>query len=124
MPLCGTLHYAGAVPDTKAERESGKWRLKDQSGAIQDTDWKFGKRDELFDNRLVGLRPTLRVMRCQLIIEAAESPEWIATRGTLGLGTARVKEPVKRAAAHAVTLFTGFETFNHNPLGLTPQALF
>src|SRR5687767_4480721 len=71
IPDCGTFHYNGAVPDTKAERESGKWRLEDQSGAISDTEWKFSKRNDLLHNRLVGLRPTLRIMGRQLILEAA-----------------------------------------------------
>src|SRR5215475_14058502 len=71
MPLCGTFHYAGVVPDTRAERESGKWRLQDRSGAPLRTEWKFWKRDDLFDNRLVGLRPALRIMRGRLTLEAA-----------------------------------------------------
>jgi hypothetical protein len=71
MPLCGTFYYAGVVPDTRAERESGKWRLEDQSGAAPRTDWRFWKRDELFDNRLVGLRPALRIMSGRLMLEAA-----------------------------------------------------
>jgi hypothetical protein len=70
MPLCGTFHYAGVVPDTRADRESGKWRLDDQSGAAPRTDWRFWQRNELFDNRLVGLRPALRILRGQLMLEA------------------------------------------------------
>jgi len=37
---------------------------------------------------------------------------------TLGLVTARVKEPVKRAADHAAAHFVGFKTFNHHPPGV------
>lgn len=43
---------------------------------------------------------------------------------SLYLGTAPGKEPVIQAADQAVVRFVGFDTFNHNPLELRPQALF
>jgi hypothetical protein len=80
IPPCGTFHYAGVAPDTRAARESGCWRLKDKSGASSITVpkswqvWKFWKRDANLDpliyNRLIGLQPTLRISGGQLILEA------------------------------------------------------
>src|SRR3982750_3432769 len=71
MPLCGTFHYAGIVPDSQASPDSSQWTLEDQSGAETASRiesgawWKFWKRaptrrdgfDRLRENRLVGLRP-------------------------------------------------------------------
>jgi len=85
MPLCGTFHYAGAVPDLQAGLELAQWTLEDQSGAEMiaqiesPTWWKFWKRparpadrlDDLRDNRLVGLRPVVRISGSQLILQAA-----------------------------------------------------
>jgi hypothetical protein len=85
MPACGTFHYAGLVPDTKAALESGQWTLEDQSGAARlkglspPRAWGFWKRDsrrdDIFDrlreNRLVGLEPTLRISECHLVLETA-----------------------------------------------------
>jgi len=84
MPLCGTFHYAGVVPETSVDRESGLWQLEDRSGAIPPTRassrpwWKFWTRDPtrdadmnpLRDNRLVGLQPTLRILGGRLVLEA------------------------------------------------------
>jgi hypothetical protein len=74
MPLCGTFRYAGIVPDSESARESGRWKLKDQSGAAPVVKWgifEFWKRDALRDNRLVGLRPTLRIADDRLILTAS-----------------------------------------------------
>ena len=85
MPPCGTFHYAGVVPDMKAALESGQWVLEERSGPVTQMEptpaqtWKFWKRDsrrdsrfdELRDNRLVGLEPTLRISEGHLVLEAA-----------------------------------------------------
>jgi hypothetical protein len=64
MPLCGTFKYTGVVPDTKADRESGQWQVHDTSGASSRTG------DPLWDNRLIGLKPTLRILGSHVVLEA------------------------------------------------------
>lgn len=85
MPLCGTFHYAGVVPDLQADFEFGQWTLEDQSGAVtvlqteSPASWKFWKRlsipagglDRLRDNRLVGLQPVARISGSQLVLQTA-----------------------------------------------------
>lgn len=85
IPLCGTFHYAGIVPDAKVVWGSGRWTVEDQSGAARieggtrSEGWKFwtpsstrdDSHDSLRDNRLIGLRPTLRISECHLILETA-----------------------------------------------------
>ena len=89
MPLCGTFHYAGVVPDTRAARESGQWQLQDESGAEVRYRpwWKVWKRDPTGDadldalryNRLIGLRPTLRISGGHLVLQAPGRP-WAQIR--------------------------------------------
>ncbi len=55
LPLAGTFKYTGIVPDSHVQ-SSGKWKLRDESGAEL---FAFG--DPLFHNRLVGLRPSLQI---------------------------------------------------------------
>jgi len=69
MPPCATFHYAGFVPDTRADRESGQWQLQDKSGAFPSG--KSWKPDPLRDNRLLGLQPRLRIVGSQLVLEAS-----------------------------------------------------
>ncbi len=85
MPLCGTFHYAGVVPDLQAGLELAQWTLEDQSGAEMvpqiesPISWKFWKRparsagglDHLRDNRLVGLHPVVQISGSELILQAA-----------------------------------------------------
>jgi len=75
MPLCGTFRYAGVVPGTKAARESGQWQLEDDSGAAplgeQPASTDDADLHPLRDNRLVGLRPTLRISGRDLVLEAS-----------------------------------------------------
>src|SRR5687768_5263527 len=70
MLVCGTFHYAGIVPDTTEARESGRWKLKDQSNAAPRTDVIPDEWKRLRDNRLVGLEPTLRISAPRLRLEA------------------------------------------------------
>src|SRR5688500_8640248 len=84
MPNCGTFHYVGVVPPTADARRSGQWRLEDISGARRGTSTpassvaNFGARledddlyDDLTDDRLVGLEPTLRITDDGLLLEAS-----------------------------------------------------
>ena len=66
MPSCGTFCYSGVVPDSKAALASGDWTLQDQSGAALEA-----FTSELRSNRLVGLEPTLRISKGQLVLETA-----------------------------------------------------
>jgi hypothetical protein len=84
MPLCGTFHYAGVVPDQQASLE-GQWTFEDLSGAEMfprvepPAAWKFWKPtarpadglDRLRDNRLVGLQPAVRISGSHVILQAA-----------------------------------------------------
>ncbi len=85
IPLCGTFHYAGVVPDQQASLELGQWTFEDQSGAEMvpqvesPASWKFWRRtgrpagglDRLRDNRLVGLQPAVRISGNHVILQAA-----------------------------------------------------
>jgi hypothetical protein len=85
MPLLrNRFHYGGVVPELQAGLELAQRTLEDQSGAEivpqieSPTSWKSGKRparpagpDPLFDNRLVGLHPVVRISGSQLILQAA-----------------------------------------------------
>src|ERR1700674_4229342 len=64
MPLCGTFRYAGVVPADGLR--SRRWTLQDASGASA-----TGRRNALFDNRLVGLQPTLEILDGQLGLTAS-----------------------------------------------------
>lgn len=87
MPACGTFHYIGVVPGTKAARESGKWKLHDRSTTEPECDdvpaggrkwfWRRASplssgHERLRRNRLVGLYPTLRLSGPNLILEATD----------------------------------------------------
>lgn len=69
MPLCGTFHYAGVVPDQQASLELGKWTFEDQSGAEMvpqvesPASWKFWKRTGRLTGGLDRLRDTGRLRR-------------------------------------------------------------
>lgn len=69
MPPCGTFRYAGTVPWTKADRESGRWQLEEQFGPWAESD-RAVRGNPLRDNRLVGLTPTLRIVGGDLVLEA------------------------------------------------------
>lgn len=75
MPLCGTFDYAGTVPASELAYKSGRWMLRDQSGAARTWQlWKFVHGyNSIRDRRLVGLRPRLQVSGAQLILKA---PLW------------------------------------------------
>lgn len=64
MPPSGTFQYAGVVPEG-----SGTWRLTDKSGAASS---EHG--DSLFDNRLVGLQPSLKIIDAGLTPDVRTSP--------------------------------------------------
>jgi len=86
MPLCGTFHYAGIVPDSQASTDSSQWTLEDQSGAETASRiesgawWKFWKRaptrrdgfERLRENRLVGLRPVGQITGSRVILQAPD----------------------------------------------------
>ena len=85
MPLCGTFHYAGVVPEQQASPGLSHWTCEDRSGAAvrsaheTPASWKFWRRrvhpagglERLRDNRLVGLQPLARISGGQLILEAS-----------------------------------------------------
>jgi hypothetical protein len=77
MPLCGTFHYAGVVPDTKDAWESGQWTLKDQSCAARLKEyltpeaWKFWKRDPRWDNNFDRVPTELGISRAVDLAHAA-----------------------------------------------------
>ena len=64
MPLCGTFRYAGVVPADGLR--SGPWMLQDASAASATR-----RGDALFDNRLIGLQPTLEISNGQLVLKAS-----------------------------------------------------
>lgn len=68
MPLCGTFHYAGVVPELKAVLAGDRWPLDDRSGAETVLAGGF---DRLRDHRLLGLHPFVRISGIQLVLESA-----------------------------------------------------
>ena len=68
MPLCGTFHYAGVVPYSKADNKSRPWKLQDQSGAAP-----LETGNGLVDNRLIGLQPVLEISENHLLSRTVRS---------------------------------------------------
>lgn len=69
IPPCGTFRYAGTVPRTEADRESGRWQLEEQFGPWAESDRAI-RGEPLRDNRLVGLTPILRIVGGDLVLES------------------------------------------------------
>lgn len=84
MPLCGTFHYCGTVPDDKADRESGAWRLQE---LLLPPSQSSSDYDQLRDNRLVGLQPTLRVRGGEFVLTANRNDRAQVESATLSLSS-------------------------------------
>jgi hypothetical protein len=68
IPPCGTFEYAGIIPDNWPH-SSGPWRLQDDSGAPSTF-----RGDSLFDDRLLGLQPSLEIADAGLTPDVRVSP--------------------------------------------------
>ena len=64
----GTFEYAGVVPEGQGQF-SGEWELRDESGA----EFSPGG-DDLIDDRLVGLQPSLQITDLGVTPDVRSSP--------------------------------------------------
>jgi len=87
MPLCGTFHYAGDVPALRGLKPA-RWTCEDRSGAPVGPSDGFSR---LSDNRLVGLRPVLRISSGQLVLQAASRDRAQVSSASIELDRALLK---------------------------------
>jgi hypothetical protein len=81
ISAAGTFCYAGIAPETIQDRRKG-WPLNEQSESGRADDPEY---DRLCDNRLVGIRPTVRIDGRRLMIEAPISERDLAEHGAAAL---------------------------------------
>jgi hypothetical protein len=99
IPPCGTFAYVGVIPDT-SNPDAGRWPLRDASGAPSKSTG-----DSLFDDRLVGLHPSLEIEDAGLVPDVRVSPHTGTVRPTVSLSQVTLRASVKHRATVAAFSF-------------------